>query len=629
MLRRTLLLLALLLAVSAAHSKSLHWRAIEVDAQLDASGLLHVVETQTYVFDGDWNGGERQFSIYAGQSLQLEGVDRVDGARIIPLVRGDLAAVDHYDLLDGSTLRWRSRLPEDPPFANTELTYRIRYTLGGVLRGRDKHYRLAHDFAFPERPGVIERFALRFTLDPLWSGIGSPQNIEQRDLEPGRGVIVRGELSYSGATVPSGVIVPPSPWVGYTLLMLLLAGLGGLFLRFIDQERSVGRIGHFTPPDAIDEAWLAQTVFSLPPEVVGAAWDGEVGAPEVAAILAALVHEKKLETSVEPRFLRKPKLAMKLLAERGSIAGYRGSVINKLFFGGRMNIDTDAVREHYKKSGLDLASTIRKPIEQQLEDLPKWTVKTQPVNWQFDALAVVAAFVLLVVAGVWGGGNDGDLAASEGFVGLCALAVGAVAARLHSRAVSGLVPRFAVVIACLAPLVGGTIYYLLEAPGFLFHAPALLAAVAWNFAVFKLILDALRIDEMPEKIATRKKLASARAYFIKQLRSRTPCLHDDWFPYLLAFGLGAHVDSWFRTYGKSGGGGSHALSSSSGTSFSGGSGGWTGGGGAFGGAGASGAWAAAAAAVGAGVAAPGSSSGGGSSGGGGGSSSGGGGGGGW
>lgn len=631
MLRRTLLLLTLLLAASAAYPKSLHWRAIEVEAHLDGSGLLHVAETQTYVFDGDWNGGERQFVTYAGQSLQLEGVDRVDAGQVIPLTRGDLAAVDRYDLLDGLTLRWRSRLPEDPAFENKELTYRIRYTLSGILRGRDNRYRLAHDFAFPDRQGVIERFKLHFTLDPQWSGIGSPHDIEQYGLEPGRGVVVRGELAHRGVAAPGGVIVPPAPWVGYVLLALLAAGLGALLLRFLAREGAVGRLGNFTPPEAIDEAWLDETVFALPPEVVGAAWDGDVGAPEVAAILAALVHEKKIETSVEPRFLRKPRLAMRLLAERASIDGYRRKVVNKLFFGSRVNTDTDAVRDHYKGSGLDLAASIREPIEERLNRLPGWNAKTRPVNWQFDALAVVVAFVLLVATGVWGSGNDGDLAASEGFLGLCVLAVGSVAAHANSRAISKLVPRFALVIAFALPLVIGTVHFLLGAPDFLFHAPALLAAVAWNLAVFNLILDVLRSDEAPEKIAARKKLASARDYFKRQLRARDPRLRDEWFPYLLAFGLGSNVDSWFRAHGKPGAGGgtSHESSSSSGSSFSGGGSAWTGGGGAFGGAGASASWAAAATAVGAGVASPGSSSGGSSSGGGGGSSSGGGGGGGW
>lgn len=635
MLRRTLLLLALILAISAAHSKSLHWRAIEVDAHLDGNGLLHVVETQTYVFDGDWNGGERQFDIRAGQSLQLEGVERVDGARIVPLTRGDVAAVDHYDLLAGRTLRWRSRLPEDPQFENQELTYRIRYTLSGVLRGRDNHYRLAHDFAFPDRPGVIQRYSLHFTVDPLWSGIESPQNIEQHDLEPGRGVIVRGELAYLGAAVPSGVIVLLSPWVGYGFLALLAAGIAALLLRFWVMERRVGRFGNLTPLAVIDAAWLDGTVFSLPPEVVGAAWDGKVGAPEIAAILAWLAHKKQIETSVEPRFLRKPKLTMRLLVERESILDYRGKVINKLFFGGRKSTDTDALRKHYKDSGLDLAATIRTPIEQRLERLPnaKWSVKTKTVNWQFDSLALVAALVLLVVTGVSGGDNDGGLAASESFGGLCVLALASVAARFHSRALDHLAWRFALVLAFTLPLLAGTIYYLLEAPDFLFGAPALMAAVAWNLAVFNMILDALRTDEAPEKIALRKKMLSARAYFVKQLRSSAPSLRDDWFPYLLAFGLGANVDSWFRAYGKAGSAGTDSYSSSSRASTSSSSNGgaaWTGGGGTFGGGGASSSWAAAAAAVGAGVSSSSSSSSGSSSSGGGGSSSsGGGGGGGW
>lgn len=636
MLRRTLLLLAMILATSAAHSKTLHWRAIEVDAQLDESGFLHVVETQTFVFNGDWNGGERSFDIRAGQSLKLEGVDRVENENIVPLERGDTAALDHYELFSGSTLRWRNRMPDDPPFENKELTYRIRYTLGGILLGRDNHYRLAHDFSFPDRPGVIERFKLHFTLDPLWSGIESPQDIERHNLEPGTSVIVRGELAYHGTNVPRGVVVPLAPWVGQGFLLLLAGGLSALFLRFFALERKVGRIGKLTPPEAIDQAWLDKTVFSLPPEVVGAAWDGQVGAPEVAAILATMAHEKKIETSVQTRFLRKPMMSMRLLVNRDSITGLGGSIINKLFFDNRANTDTDAISKHYRKTGLDLASLIRLPIERQLEKLPKWSIKTKPVNWQVDLLALAIAFVLLVVGGISGSDNDGGLAAAESFIGLCTLALATVSARFHARAISKLALRFGLVIAFALPLIAGTTYFLLEAGVFLYHAPALLTAVIWNFAVFNLILDALRIDEAPEKIALRKNLLSARNYFIKQLRSRTPRLHDDWFPYLLSFGLGTNIDSWFRSYGKAGtgDGSTQDFASSSNSSYSGGSSSreaaWTGGGGTFGGGGASGAWASAAAAVGAGVATPGSSSGGSSSSsGGGGGSSGGGGGGGW
>ena len=635
MLHRLLLFFTLLLAASTVQAKSLYWPTVAIDAQLDGNGLLHISETQTFIFDGDWNGGERQFNIRAGQSLHLEGVDRIDGTQIIPLTRGNIAAVDHFDFFkDSMTLRWRSRLPENPEFENKELTYRIRYTLSGVLRGRNNQFKLAHDFAFPERQGDIKHFNLHFTLDPLWSGLDSPLTIDQDNLEPGRGVIVRGELKYHGTASPASVIVPISPWVGYAMLVLLAAGLGTLLFRFLTLERKAGRICNLTPLEEIDEPWLEKTVFSLPPEVIGAAWDGKVGAAEIAAILAKLEHDKKIKTGIQPRFLRKPIMTMKLLADRSNITGYHGSVINKLFFNSRVNTDTNAIREHYKSTGLDLTAIIEKPIEQQLNNLPKWTERTKPVNWQFDLVAVPAAFALLVVTGVWGGDNDGALASTEGLLGFCSLAFAVVAARFHCRAIGNLTLRFALVLAFALPVIIPTIYYLLKAPTFLFHAQILLAAVIWNLAIFNLILDALRIDEAPEKIAVRKKLLSARAYFMKQLRSPTPHLSNDWFPYILAFGLGTNVDSWFRSHGKSVTSmdtGSHSSSASfSGSSNSGTS--WTGGGGSFGGAGASGSWAAAAAAVGAGVSTPGSSSDGSSSGGGGGgggSSSGGGGGGGW
>jgi uncharacterized membrane protein YgcG len=142
----------------------------------------------------------------------------------------------------------------------------------------------------------------------------------------------------------------------------------------------------------------------------------------------------------------------------------------------------------------------------------------------------------------------------------------------------------------------------------------------------------------PGRIARRKELASALSYFQRELKSPAPRLSDDWFPYVLAFGLSSDADRWFRAHGAAaaattsmssarGGSGSRTSSSSSGSSSSGG--GWTGGGGSFGGAGASSSWAVAAGALAAGVSAPSSSSSGGGGGGGGGGSSGGGGGGGW
>jgi uncharacterized membrane protein YgcG len=159
---------------------------------------------------------------------------------------------------------------------------------------------------------------------------------------------------------------------------------------------------------------------------------------------------------------------------------------------------------------------------------------------------------------------------------------------------------------------------------------------ALALAIVNVVLNAARSRESRERIAMRQRLCAARDWFRRELQREQPRLRDDWYPYLIAFGLGPHVDRWFRAFGGSAVGsttsshGSGSFGSSSGSSSSGSS--WTGmgGGGGFSGGGSSGSWAAAAGVMAAGVSRPSSgSSGGGGGGGGGGGSSGGGGGGGW
>ena len=122
-----------------------------------------------------------------------------------------------------------------------------------------------------------------------------------------------------------------------------------------------------------------------------------------------------------------------------------------------------------------------------------------------------------------------------------------------------------------------------------------------------------------------------------ELRRPAPALRNQWLPYVLAFGLGPHIDRWFRRFGaQSAMAGTHDLggigaggSSRGSVSMPGGS--WSGGGGSFGGAGSSASWVSAVGTIANGVSGAGSNGSGGgfSGGGGGGGSSGGGGGGGW
>jgi uncharacterized membrane protein YgcG len=197
------------------------------------------------------------------------------------------------------------------------------------------------------------------------------------------------------------------------------------------------------------------------------------------------------------------------------------------------------------------------------------------------------------------------------------------------------IPRSAIwLMVPLGSLLGAYVAFALVDDRFRISAVTMAGMGIWLIAVVNSIANIARSRQSAERIAIRQQLAAAREFFRRELRKGNPELRDEWFPYLIAFGLGPHIDKWFRSFGgaiDSSSSFSHATSSAgSYSSSSSGSSGWTGfgGGGGFAGAGASAAFATAVGGMAASVSAPSSSSSGGSSGGGGGSS-GGGGGGGW
>ena len=627
---RFLVLFAAMVAVTA-QARSLYWERLDVNARLDREGRLQSAETQTIVFDGDWNGGERRFNVRAGQSLEVTGLTRIDNGREIPLQPGDLSQVDQYKMFDGNLLRWRSRLPSDPPFSNTAITYRIDYVLGGVVQRRGSDYRLSHDFVFPDRSGVIKHFTMHLELDPAWGG----QRVEaaREDLQPGQSMVVTRDLQWHGAGSPAGVPTAiPQPAL-YGIALALLAGLVWEVMQFVAHEKAAGRLAPLPDPSTVDERWLEQHLFALSPEVAGASWDGDVGAPEVAAVLARMAVEKKISSEVktsEGLFGGKPVLHMKLLVDRRELRGYEHELVSKLFFDGRTETDTEAVQNHYKSTGLDLAAAIKPDIEAELKKLPGWDEKGYKAPFGRDSMLALSIIGVLIFSAVLGNESDRMYAAGTIISGLVCLTIAAIAAGINRRKITSVIPRYVLVGVFLLPLLAMTLSYILSAGAFLTHLVTTVAIAGWALAVVKIALDVMRIPDAPGTIAFRRGIATARQYFISQLNSTAPKLRDEWLPYILGFGLGKNVDAWFRSVGSqtSAIGTTHSSSSfGSSSSIASSSSGWTGGGGAFGGAGATGAWTVAAGALAAGVSAPSSSSSGG--GGGGGSSSGGGGGGGW
>ena len=177
---------------SALAQRALHWDNVDVAAHLDAEGRLLVTETQTMIFSGDWNGGERRFNIRPRQKLRLISLDRAEGDGWKPMVRdGSLDDIDDYAFTDDTTLRWRSRLPNDMPFANTRITYVLLYQLSNIILKDGDDYKLDHDFLFPDRQGAITRASVALTFDPEWQPRTSVQSrYTAEQLPPGRGLVL-------------------------------------------------------------------------------------------------------------------------------------------------------------------------------------------------------------------------------------------------------------------------------------------------------------------------------------------------------------------------------------------------------------------------------------------------------
>ncbi|MGZ7039058.1 MAG: hypothetical protein ACXVJO_12875, partial [Thermoanaerobaculia bacterium] len=391
-MRRLLLLLATL-AAAPAFGRSLYWDSLDVTAQLDNAGALHIRERQAYVFDGDWNGGERTFRLRLNQQLDLHGISRIDeNGREVPLDRGDLSEVDHYGFTSPAVVRWRSRLPSDPPFQNTAITYVLDYTLSNVLLSEGGgRYRLDHDFAFPDRQGVIKTYTLDLTFDPAWNEPAT--HLNQRTLGPGESVVVTRELTFHGANAPNAISLTPA-WVGPVSALAMFATMAILLAFFYRAEVPTGRFAPVIPPEQIDEQWLRTHLLGMKPEIAGAAWDESIGAPEVAAVLARLTAEGRLTSRAENKTLH-----LHRNQELDQFTGYERKLLDALFFDTRPDTDTNRIKAHYKDRGFDPAALIRGDIEYEMTALPARSERVPRVRWG-DVLAMLGvSAIVLIVAG--------------------------------------------------------------------------------------------------------------------------------------------------------------------------------------------------------------------------------------
>ena len=349
--------LALILAaVPARAQRALHWRDISVDARLEADGTLRITERQTMVFTGDWNGGERRFDVPFRQRLTFNRMYRMDDAGGTHLMReGDRENIDEYEFVNSTTLRWRSRLPTDPPFDQTAITYVLEYSYANVLQSDDGRWVLDHDFGFASRDGVIENLVVHLELDPAWQAtLPDDGTWRGSNLSPGEGFVVSVPLTYAGAGDGPEVNLGAEPVERGIIAAVVLVLITSFGRRLISRERAKGRLEPLPAHDPVDEKWLEEHVFKHLPEAIGAAWDNRTDASEVAAVLARFVNEGRMKSEVKPGgFLSGPELHLELLVERSRFHGYERQLVDALFESGSRITDTDSIRKRFQPGGTD------------------------------------------------------------------------------------------------------------------------------------------------------------------------------------------------------------------------------------------------------------------------------------
>jgi hypothetical protein len=127
------------------------------------------------------------------------------------------------------------------------------------------------------------------------------------------------------------------------------------------------------------------------PEVAGYAWDEHVGEPEVAATLARLIAENKLESRVESSgraFLRQHVLHLELRVPRGNLQRYEKDLVDGFFAPNATTTSTLEIRERYKRTGFDPARLLRHPVTELFEripgiDAPRVKAKRWQLRWRW------------------------------------------------------------------------------------------------------------------------------------------------------------------------------------------------------------------------------------------------------
>ncbi len=362
--KKTIFLLLVQFIFLPLSAKSLDWEKIEVNAHLTKEGILEVEEIQAIRFDGDWNGGYRDYKVSYGQTLTLQGIERKsDSMEWVSLKEGNLDLLDHYAYYkEDKHLRWRSRQITDPPFENKIIEYRIRVRYEGILsRNWNEEFTLNHDFAFSERDGGIKKIHLELTWDSAWqlANTGDSKLVfDSENILPGKGFVKEVKFHYNSADTSN---LPDSLWkrLGIRFLYLFIIPIILLALQFLIYFYCVGK-GVFAKPQELKD-WdeFKKQLGNFTPEEIAIL--SEKGLVE--AWMTRLILEKKI------RVIKNENLRIERLVPISEFSERDQKIIKELFIEDKSSVTSKEIKEYYKKkdSSFSLFSSIQSRIEKELE----------------------------------------------------------------------------------------------------------------------------------------------------------------------------------------------------------------------------------------------------------------------
>lgn len=553
---------------SAPTEAEVQWKDIEIRARLDGDGVLHVTELVWLEAIGDVTTVERFVRGWVGTGVQVSRVARIEasGREARVLSQGSLDAADRYEWVDGQSLRWSVRGPQEAAFAAvTRLGYRIEYTVSGavipiwgvrpfssatilslfvlhpVRRGEElwqawrfapgawrSRYLVDHDFSpFPFlATTTVDRVSLLMAFDRAWGGQEAPFR-EWRPVPAGGDARQALPLDFRGTGVPAAI--DPTlhmSWLGpLGLLPLVSVALwAGLVFR---QWRRRRRFDH-TPVDA---SWMGLHLVTRAPDEIAQVLSGPdegFSYPGAAAILERMARQMKIEFHDEP-----DRGTLRLRVPRASLTPWERAIVEQLFGVGDV-VEEPAVRSRLEAGTIDPEGAARRAYE---------TARLRR-TWRFSPRAVPT--LVLIALGV---GLMLTVLAAGGFQALAVgLVLGSViyqpmrpaAARWGRRPDLPLFPLGALIVPALV-FSAALIVFFLSVPAY----PRAIIGLAslWLGLTNSLVNGAKPLGSESE-IEARYGLARARRYIAAELRKPFPNLEDTWLPWILALDLGDEVAAW-------------------------------------------------------------------------------------